>query len=90
MAKIRRYLRRNEKQTVKITRYEWPSLINKDISNRYTVAIRIEFHTFPEIPERYSSTDKYENFDKAHMEAAECMPTKPEPNVEFHGSYKYL
>ena len=48
-AKLRLSLRRNKKQTVKTTSYDWSALNNKDISNKYKVTIRNKFDTIQEI-----------------------------------------
>ena len=52
--------------------YNWSSLTNSDISNHYIS------YALPEISERHTTNDKFENFITAHKEtAAECILTKP-------------
>ena len=72
-------LRRNKKQIVKTTYYNWSSLTNRDISNKYTVTVRNKFDALQEISETYTPNDKYKNFITAHPKAAaaECISTKP-------------
>ena len=77
-AKICLSLYRNKKQTLKTTHYNWSSLTNKDISNKYTLTVRNKFDTLQEISEANTLNDEYENFVTSHMEAAaECILTKP-------------
>ena len=67
--KIRLSLYRNKKQTVKTTCYDWSSLTNKDITNKYTVIVRNKFDFLLEI---------YENFVTVYKGAeSEFVPTKP-------------
>ena len=74
-AKIRLSLRRKALQTTKIAQYDWFMLDNSD---EYTITQRNKFDPLQEISETLTPNDKYENFVKAHMEAAavECIPTK--------------
>ena len=58
-------------------------LNNRDISNKYTIALRNKFDALQEINETLTPNDEYENFVNAHMDAAaaaaaaaECIPTK--------------
>ena len=49
----------------------------RDISNKYTITLRIKFDELQEISEKLTPKDEYKNFVNAHMEAAaECIPTK--------------
>ena len=66
-----------KKATVKTTRYDWSSLINRDINNKYTTTVRNKFNTLREISERHTPNDKYGKIVTTHMEAgAECMQNK--------------
>ena len=51
--------------------------MNRDISNKFMITVRNKFDTLQEISERHAPNDEYENFVTAHLEAAECIPTKP-------------
>ena len=42
-AKLRLSLRRNKKQTSKSVRYNWSTLANSDICNRYAITVRNKF-----------------------------------------------
>ena len=77
MAKICLSQLRNKKQTVKTTHYDWSSLTNGDISNRYSVTVRKKLDTLQDTSERYTLNDEYENFVTSQMEAVvECILTK--------------
>ena len=61
-----------------ITRYDWSSLTNRDICNKYTVTVKNQSDTLQEISKRHTLNDEYENILNAHIEAAtECIPIKP-------------
>ena len=63
---------------MKTSRYDWFSLINGDIRNKYTVTVRNEFDRFHETSERFTPNDKYKNFVTTHREAVgECISAKP-------------
>ena len=53
-AKIHPSLRKNKTQIAKTARYGWPSLKNKDFSNRYTVVVRNKFDALQEISETHT------------------------------------
>ena len=54
-----------------------PCLTNRDISDKYTITLRNKCNALQEISETLTPNDEYENFIKAHTEAAaECIPTK--------------
>ena len=54
---------------VKIIGYDWSSLTNRDISNKYRITIRKKLD---------NPVYKYKSFVTAHIEAVEeCIPTKP-------------
>ena len=81
-AKICLSLCRNTTQIAKITHYDWSSLNNRDISNKYTITQRNKFDTSQEISETLTLNDEYENFVNAQMEAAaKCIPTKLKARV---------
>ena len=74
---MRLSLRRNTTQTVKTTNYDWYSLNNWDISNKYTMTLRNKFNALQEIPKTLTPYEENEKFVHVHMEAAaECIPTK--------------
>ena len=76
-AKIRLSLRRNAARTTTTVHYDWSLLYNRDISDKYTLALRNKFDALQEKSETHTPNDKYENFVKFHLEAAaECIPTK--------------
>ena len=76
-AKIRLSLHRNTMQITKTIHYDWSLLNNRDISNKYTIALRNKFDALQEISKTLSPYDEYDNFINAHVEAAiECIPTK--------------
>ena len=57
--------------------YDWSSLFNGDISNKYMLTVRNEFDILQDISEIHTPNDEYENFVTAHMEAAaECIQSK--------------
>ena len=61
-------------QTAKTMHYSF-HLTTKDISNRYTIAVKKnKFDNLQGISETLTSNEKCKN---AHMEAMECIPTKP-------------
>ena len=70
---------RNKIKTVKTTRYDWSSLTNRDISNKYRVTVRIKFDTPQEISGTHILNEEYKDFINALMEAMaeECIATKP-------------
>ena len=58
--------------------YYWALLNNKDIRDKYVLALRNKFDTLQEKTEILTSNDEYENFVNAHLEAAaKYTPTKP-------------
>ena len=76
-AKICLNLHRNNKQALKASHYDWFSLTNSDISNKYMVTARNKFDILQEISERHTLNKEYENFVTTHIEAtAKCIPTK--------------
>ena len=62
----------------KTTCDDWSSLINRDISNKYTITVRNKFEIFQDISVTSTPNDEYEYFANAHMKtAAECRLTQP-------------
>ena len=76
-AKIQLSLRRNTAQITTTVHYDWSLLNNKDIRDKYALTLRKKFDALQEKTETLTPNDEYENFVKAHLEAAtECIPTK--------------
>ena len=74
--KIRLSLRKNATRTKTTIHYDWV-LLNKDIRDKYLIAIRNKFDALQEKTETHTPNDEYENFIKAHLEAAaKYIPTK--------------
>ena len=75
-AKIRLSLRRNVTRTATTKQYDWALLNNRDIKDKYVLALRNKFDT-PQNTEIRTPNDEYENFVNAHLEtAAKCILTK--------------
>ena len=67
--------KRQRKATTK--EYDWALLNNRDIRDKYVLELRNWFETLQEKTEKSTPNDEYENFVKAHHEAAaKCIPTK--------------
>ena len=76
-AKIRLNLRKNATWTKTTTHYGWALLNNKDIRDKYVIALRNKFNTLQEKTETHTPNDEYENFVNTHLEAAvKYIPTK--------------
>ena len=76
-AKIRLSLQKNVTQTTTTIHYDWLLLNNKDIRDKYVMALRNKFNALQEKTEIHTPNDEYENFVNAHLEAAaKCIPTK--------------
>ena len=57
--------------------YDWALLNNKDIRDKYVIALRNKFDALQEKTGTRIPNDKYENFVNAHLEAAaKYIPTK--------------
>ena len=57
--------------------YDWALLNNKDIRDKYVIALRNKFDAQQEKTETRTLNDEYENFINAHLEAAvKYIPTK--------------
>ena len=82
-AKIRLSLRKNAKRTSTTIHYDWSLLNNKDIRDKYVLALRNKFDALHEKTEILTPNDEYENFVNAHIEAAaKYTPTKPRTKWE--------
>ena len=71
-------LRKNATRiTTSTVHYDWALLNNRDIRNKYALALRNKFYAQQEKTETHTPNDEYENSVNAHLEAAaEYMPTK--------------
>ena len=69
-AKIRLSLRKNTTRTTTTIHYEWTLLNNKDIREKYVIALGNKFDALQEKTETRTPNDEYENFVNAHLEAA--------------------
>ena len=69
-AKIRLSLRKNATRTTTTVPYEWALLSNKDIRDKYIVALRNRFDALHEKTETRTPNDEYENFVNVHLDAA--------------------
>ena len=57
--------------------YDWALLNNKDIRDKYVLALRNKFDAQQEKTEIHTPNDEYDNFINAHQEAAaKYIPTK--------------
>ena len=70
MAKIRLSLRKNDTRTTTTVLYDWALLNNRDIRDKYTLALRNKYDAQQEQTETPTSNEEYENFVNAHLEAA--------------------
>ena len=76
-AKIRLSLLKNDTRTTTTKHYDWALLNNKDIRDKYTLALRNKYNALQEQTETSTPNEEYENFVNAHLEAAaEFIPTK--------------
>ena len=76
MTKIRLRLWRNATWTATAKHYDWALLNNRDIRDKYVLALRNKFGALQKTEIR-TPNDEYENFVNAHIEAAaKCIPTK--------------
>ena len=58
--------------------YDWALFNNKDMRDKYVLALRNKFDAPQEKTEILSPNDEYENFVNVHLEAAaKYVPTKP-------------
>ena len=75
MAKIRLSLRKNGTRTTNTIPYDWALLNNKDIRDKYVIALGNKFNALQEKTETRTPNDEYENLINAHLEA-KYIPTK--------------
>ena len=66
--------RRNKKQAVKMRRYDFFSLPNRDIINKYTATVRNKFDLLHDIYETNTVNEEYENFITANIEVESWRP----------------
>ena len=77
MAKILLSLRKNTTQTTTTIPYDWALLNNKNIRDKYVIALRNKFDALQEKTETCTPNDEYENFINVHQDtAAKYIPTK--------------
>ena len=76
-AKIWLSLWRNATRTATTKHYDWALLNNRDISDKYVLALRNKFDAVQEKTKIRTPNDEYENFVNPHPEAAaKCIQTK--------------
>ena len=76
-AKIRLRLRKNTTRKMTTVHYDWALLNNRDIRDKYTLALRNKYDFLQEQTKIHTSNEGYENFVHAYLEvAAEFIPTK--------------
>ena len=73
--KIRLGLRKNAIRTTTTVHYDWVLLNNRDIRDKYTLALRNKYDALQERTEKYTLNEEYINFVNAQLEAA-FIPTK--------------
>ena len=57
--------------------YDWALLNNKNIRDKYVIALRNKFDALQEKTKTHTPNDEYENFVNTHLEAAaKYIPTK--------------
>ena len=75
-AKIRLSLRKNATRATTIKHCDW-ALLNKDIRDKYVLALRNKSDALQEKTDIHNPNDEYENIVNAHLEAAaKYIPTK--------------
>ena len=90
-AKIQLSLRKNATQTKTIVHYDCSLLNNRDIRDKYALALRNKYDALQEKTETHTLNEEYENLVNAHLEAAvEYIPTKQKLNLESHGRHLRL
>ena len=66
----------NMNAQVKTTHYDWSSLTNNGIRNKYMINVRNNFDSLQRHL-KHTSNEEYENFLNAHIKVlADCLPTK--------------
>ena len=73
-AKIRLSQQRNAIRTRTTIHYFWVLLNDKNIRDKYVLALRNKFHALQEKTEILTPNDEYENFVNAHLEAESEIP----------------
>ena len=77
-AKIRLSLRKNAKRTATTKHYDRSILNNRNIRDKYVLALSNWFKTRQKKTEKGTPNDEYENFVNVHLvAAAKCIPIKP-------------
>ena len=77
MAKIRLSLQKNDTRTTTTKHYDLALLNNKNIRDKYTLALRNKYNALQKQTETPTPNKEYENFVNAHLEVAvEFIPTK--------------
>ena len=75
---IRLSLRSNKVKSESTPRYDWSSLKNTDIRDKYTIAVKNRYESLLAEHEEPTPCMKYASFISAHDKAAaECIPMKP-------------
>ena len=76
-AKIRQSLQKNASRATTTVHYDWTLLNNRDIRDKYTLALRNKYDALQEQTKTHSPNEEYKNFVNTHLEAAaEFIPTK--------------
>ena len=70
MAKIRLSLQKNATRTITTVHYDWGLLNNRDIRDKYAIALRNKYNALQEKTETHTQNEEYENFVNTHLEAA--------------------
>ena len=75
--RIRSSLQKNAARTTTTVPFDWALLNNKDISDKYVIALRNKFEALQEKTETRTPNEEYENFINTHQDAASnYMPTQ--------------
>ena len=76
-ARIRLGLRKNDTRTTTTKHYDWALLNNRDIRDKYSLALRNKYDALKEQTETSTLNEEYENFVNGYFEAAaEFIPPK--------------
>ena len=65
-ANIQLSLQKNATRTKTTVHYDWALLNNRDIRDKYTLALRNKFDAQQEQTETHTPNEEYENFVNAH------------------------
>ena len=63
-------LRKNATRTTTTIHYDWALLNNRNIRDKYTLALRNKYDALQEQTKTHTPNKEYENFVNAHLEAA--------------------